>query len=182
MVDTPPCPITLGENDLPTAGEGSTCSTAVFDGAPVPPPPVTPLVVLRLPPATDDVTEKVMVQEPDAGTVPALTVMAAAPAAAAGEVVTPAQVPPTTGEVNTMPAGKVSEKLTGEIAVAVGLLRVSVTVAVPPALMVAGAKDLLMPIRPAVSTALVALPAPPLVEVTRTPAEPTPAAVSMVLV
>ena len=116
MVDAPPWAITEGAKDFATDGDGSTCSTAVLDGDPVPPPPVTPVVVLRLAPAAVAITENVMVQLPLAGIVPAFTAMLAAPVDAAGDVVTPAQVPPTTGEPSVMPAGKVSLKLTGETA------------------------------------------------------------------
>src|SRR5262252_1398887 len=142
--DVLPVPMEAGVKDLAAVRPASTVrlelAAAVLAPALVESTPPTGIVLVDVP-AAALVTVTVTVQEPFAGMVPLASARVPPPLAAV-TVPTPHVVAPPAGVAFTTPAGYVSVNVAPVIAEVFALVSVTVSVEVPPAAMVAGAKDL----------------------------------------
>src|SRR5476649_143917 len=158
MTLVPPVSMRVGEKALLRVGGLVTTNVAVFQAGPRARSSVlTPLVMLVCVPAVVLVTTNDTVQ-PAVGMPMPVNDRLVAPAVSVLGVI-PVQVPPTVCAPLTCMPVSVSVKARAVCAVAPGFVRVSVTVAVPPLLICAGAMALLMPISPTPSVAMLE-PAP----------------------
>lgn len=141
-VETPFKRIVSGANDLAIVGGVITVRFAVLLAAPVPPfVDVIAPVVFGFSPATLLVTAKVTVQFPAAGTVMPVKLKAVAPATSALGIV-PAQVPATAPPAAVILTSVSENEAPVKAFEALPFNKVKVTVDVPPAAMVVGAKAL----------------------------------------
>ena len=168
---TPVLWMDMGLNDLTAVGGTITVSVAVLLGTPAAPVcvDVTPDVVLVCAPTVVLVTFTLNVQVPGvtptaAGSAPPLRLMELPPAAAV--TVPPPQLPTMAGVAATTIFTKLSLNATPVSGVAVGLLRVKVSVDVAPDKILAGENALVIPGLPTDRVAVAAPPVPALVEVT----------------